>query len=64
MAAPSLASHKPRGLRFSRGAAIGCRHGRQPMEWCVLMVLKPQRATLCSISERQNTGISKTDEMK
>ena len=30
-------SRKSYVLRFSRGAAIGCSHGRQPMEWRVLI---------------------------
>jgi hypothetical protein len=39
---PGFPPLKPRGLRFSRRAAIGCCHGRQPMEWSVLIALKPQ----------------------
>ncbi len=34
---------KRHALRFSRGAAIGCRHGRQPVEWSVLNAPKRQR---------------------
>ena len=43
---PGFPPHKPRGLRFSRRAAIGCCHGRQPMEWSVLIALKRQRGDM------------------
>jgi hypothetical protein len=36
---------KRHALRFSRGAAIGCSHGRQPMEWSVLNAPSPNGAT-------------------
>ena len=36
---------KRHALRFSRGAAIGCSHGRQPMEWSVLNAQSPNEAT-------------------
>ncbi len=49
MAGPDLAGRSrfwpPRKrcvLRFSRGAAIGCSHGRQPVEWSVLNAPEPQ----------------------
>jgi hypothetical protein len=38
---PGFPPLKPRCLRFSRRAAIGCCHGRQPMEWSELIALKP-----------------------
>ena len=42
---------KRRALGFSRGAAIGCSHGRQPVEWSVLNAPSPNVATRGDLPE-------------